>query len=710
MTTLSGLSSEALSFVLSAPGLKADVLNLWKCGNKALNNRLRLCKDLSIRLESYNRTPRWRFPKVLFSLPLTKLVIYSPGFEFESPRGMSEALQQLPKTLKSLRMDVPSPYACLVDFASFPASVTRPFSALRKDKTNSHIWNIGSVLPHLETLIVCTTDTSNEYWLTNADLELLPASLTHLNLQLRKKNSKVSDLTTESLPRGLRRLELYEAAMNQLSQIENLPPQLEYLGESCLRQRFIQDSAAEILARLPKTLTEMECFGFEMEHYRPGSVPHLQAALFEDSPKLASSLTSFLTVLPHLTRLELFPIETPSPSFTPAHLYCLPSTITQLQIPSHNNFDAKAWPSSLTDLRLNYAGSLNKTACLALPPVKLLWIHSQPPLPFQMPLLIHIPRSVTDLQVEFAIHNFETQREANADNPTNDDILEHDSLQKTHYPPHLTSLSISSYPNMTPSILSHLPDSLLTLRTSVQGDITADVAMKLPPNLTLLESSFAIVTAAGIAHLPSSLTSLTFSALKFEEGNSSPLEREALGCAVHLPSSLKVIEFAELSPNELPEGSYLVLPDSLETFSAGYPYLGLDMDLKIIRSLPPRLTELAFHLPAKVYPDPREVVSPTFEELLVHSWLPLLPSSLTSLSLSYPDSVSEISASVLDLINPNLVELTLSTGYQEKRCDLTRDFMHRRLLLTKPDPRLLNEIYGTQLESGYYELPRDATV
>lgn len=707
MTTLAGLSSGTLGPILSDPALKIAPLNLWKCGNKALNNRIRQCTNLVVRLESFNRTPLWRFPKVLFSLTLAKVTIFSPGFEFESPRGMSEALQHLPKSLKWLEISVPSPYACLVDYAAFPASVTRPPTALRKDRTTSHIWNIGNVLPSLETLRLGVEDVPNEYWLTNSDLKLLPTSLASFRFQFRKNRKEVSDIATESLPRGLRKLELFKTDFDKLLQIKNLPPQLEFLGHNCFGVNFAIEHGAEILSLLPKSLTEIVAHCFIPEHFKPGSVPNLQVARFGE---LEIPKEPFFKVVPHLTLFELFPDDDRDPalSFTSESLYWLPQSITQLRIPACNGFQLKAWPSSLTHLAIHNAGILDKAACLELPPVKKLSIQGSGMLPFQMVLIMHLPRTVTDLKIEEATSELQPPGALQNGATAEDTIINHHDLRKQHYPPHLTSL-LTSLHSMPLACLSQLPDTLLSLDVDLDATLTAETATQLPPNLTSLSSASATVTAAALSRLPSSLTNLYFCTLDFTDA-SGPVEPQPRGCAVQLPPSLKYLELAEIHSGFIPDGSYLALPDSLERMSAGYAYLAMSMDLKLIRTLPPKLRSFGFHIPPIVYPDPEEPISPTFEELILNHWLPMLPQSITSLSLSYPDSVSDIGGNVLDLLHPNIIKLELFTGYNPKRCDLLRDFTHRRLLLSTPDPRLHNNIYGTHLEPVYYELPGNAAV
>lgn len=710
MFPLVALPREILSSILGSSGLGASVIKLWKCGDKKLHERLRKNVEINVHLESINRLPKSRFPKALFALSLTTLTIYSPGFEFQSPRDMSNLLRQLPNCLETLVVNVPSKNTCFIDFSRFPASVTRAPESLAEEPLKAHIWNIGEVFPHLKTLKLPFSGIGDElsfqYLWSDADLELLPDSLTFLEVRYDSSRIQRAALNTMVLPRGLKSFDTMGAPQffQSLSQAQNLPRTLEYLRVDESDYNF---SSFELMKALPKSLTQLD-MQMRLELPSLAQLPNLTTIIVNDLPLELYAQAERL--FPNLKSLDYY-----GGMKAPADLIltlALPNSVTSLKIPAVRSFEGVKWPSKLEELSIEEAGLLCEDTCLALPPITKLELHGgHVHGDFRTANLKFLPKSILSLHLQGATDLCEGQEisggsqhgsragsqhgsRAGSENGEDDEdtVTAGFVPAKDHFPPNLTSLEAQRY-RMHLECLSNLPDSLLTLRAQIREPLSASVAKRLPAGLTSLDLDHSsIVNVEALPELPSSISMLSIRQINFPEVLKTPTN-------FSVPASLTQLTVDRVSPSDPPEGVSLLLPDSVTDLYLPVPSFAY---FHMLPYLPPSLKTLFLGLDRR-----RDRQPPTKEMFadLVRAWSSGSPSAKASLERL--GSAADFEAIFMEILPSSLYSIILPTDFGTER-DLAEDFHHRRLLLHTPDRRVLNELKGTDLELEYYELPRSA--
>lgn len=680
-----------MSGILRSPHLGVGAVNLWKCGDRVLNNRLSKNLEINVQLESISRLPRSRFPKALFSLSLTTLTIHAPAFEFQTPRDMSALLQLLPSCLEKLTMDIPHKNDCFVDYSPFPASVTRAPPSLADDPSQANIWNIAKVFPHLKTLILPFDDETPQYLWHNADFALLPDGLTELTVQFHSK----LDMKTELLPKSLRSFDFTGGGFQSLEQVKNLPPMLERLTFTDDLWFSSQQSYLDILKALPDTITDLDG-GVTTEPLALAGMTNLTTVYTHDIP--ADIFFRGLTILPNLTSLNWFNISDVSTEsfFDCKTTLLLPQSLTMLKIPAMRSFGSIRWPSGLTKLKIMNAGQLDKETCLALPPVVTLVLAGSESARFQMVNLKYLPKSIIDLRIRIATDLCEDGL-IPYDNYTTAKLNPNAQIpKKGDFPPNLTSLDARVY-IMQLECLADLPESITRLEATFEDVLTADIAKRLPRGLRSFEfGPSSRMDAAALAELPSTLTNLLVKHLICPD---SDWDDEPTEFCYPLPPSLRSLAINRITYAKLiPPGVSFSLPNTLETLLVEVP---TSDHLNLFKDLPRSLRNLSLGV------DFRYAAKAPKLEALLREWCPRLPPSLSSFVLISPDPSATLDKSFLDLLPNSITSLQLVSG-TTVRGDLLDTFSRQRLVLHTPDRRLLNELNGTNLElEYYYEAPLD---
>lgn len=350
-TSLASLTSNILDAILSLDGMSSCALRLWMSGSS--NLRYKLATGLTrIHLANPQRFSTNRWPSILANLrALRELSIDRDYYTLLRHNQIGSEVQKLSPTLRKLKLRI------LESRNILTPSVHSQLEALSINKSEAKegelrktLWTFKAAFPHLESLDLH----SKEKWLER-DFELLPPSLTHLNLRHLPKVTDIGKFAS-LIPRQLLSLNVANYVLNASFWV-NLPPNLTALKVECALRDHDGVSYADIAKGLPRTLTSITLpFG----HFSPAELALLPPSLTEidtyerTSSSSASETTLDLDVGRHFPNLRAFHTSVLSPTL----LRSLPSGITSIQ--AHVNDDTikpEHWPSSLVSLEIRDAAS-----------------------------------------------------------------------------------------------------------------------------------------------------------------------------------------------------------------------------------------------------------------------------------------------------------------------------------------------------------------
>lgn len=695
MTTLATLPSPILAILLRDFKAFKRVYRLWSCaGDVLLNRSLSAGGVASLLLESPFRLSRTNFPSIVFQLKLQKLVLSSSRFEPLMTHQFSQALQQLQSSLTWLELRLPCARQCLIDFELASARFLRDPSEIDYSKPEDRIWNVGNVFPHLETLILIDLRETREK-LSNADISLLPPSLTHLTINIAFPHPRFyqiidGDFNAALLPRSLLYLDFLIGLEWTTQILDDLPPTLTHLGSLCLPSGDKEIFDAWV-GHLPKSLTSWSCVGqIEVDQVSSHFPPSLtDLTVISRSDSVVSNPLMF--PMPYLTRLDwtLENADETSIGLNYAQLAHLPATITSLTIPGIvSDRSAKpSWPQFLTELSIGESSSLNPSLCMSLPrslvTLKLgSTVSSQY---FQLPLVVYLPRSLEDLEIARSCHflseNGDLITDEHLEQRSDQFLLHHrdDPLlpfvfEDHALPPNLRRLRLEDRPQMNCDCLTSLPPSITDLYVNLQGQFQPTHARSLPPNMQSFNPGNAQLHMYSIPLYPRSLTALSLGNAIPDSG--SALWKSDILLFEKLPPTLTKLVILALPKSAWQGITPLCFPTSLVHMRLGSWKRQLWLEKSIVATLPPQLTRLSVAIMDLATAPIDLMARPQTQGLPDSELFDLLPRNLRSLKLRYPYStILTLGKEYMDHLPPRLTDLDVTAGGMKvKNCGLLTAF------------------------------------
>lgn len=652
---LSDLVDDVLDLVLSRKCSSYLIVNLWKCGNHALNSRLAHGGCTEVYLTDTRSFSTSRFPKLLLSLRRLRVLNINRGFAYLMPvYDLSKTLPLLYPSLETLDLRCSGAISCLLNWSSDPSSnLLKLHDTPNKDikledlsssgiistdypRGTSQYWNIGAAFPSLNSLTI--TETSPIAFVSAEDFAALPESLE--DLSIGRGNFEICSLLgpvkLSVLPPNITRCNLGSVKVD-LEDLRSLPPSLTDVG--CVE--FGQSIFAFIPSTVKKVFHYQKPFA-EYLHEMTNSFPQTLEKLQIVVPPQATTAPAWLeTLSPTLTELIICPPSTPSMRMSYVRL--LPRSLTSLRM---GNFELAEeglnqtskpfydWPPNLTKLIMDRSVAPRNYDWSVLPPkVKdfefygLRFLEAPPE---EMGLFGTLPRSITRLYL-----SFEVQKSAGY------------TIER-HLPPKLTTLSM---PSIHPASFPFLPETLERLKLTLNCLSSAsapyimplieidpvDAIASLPRSLRTLEMS---LPPNAFKQLPRGLTELSVShhmngvanrvnianlprtLLKWVSRDSSIVFEEGAFEGGSLPPNLQVLTaIKQSSASFIPPKDLALLPPSLVSLSIGV----LDLKPEHLATLPCRHNLQEFFITGPVAPGKHDNFLARFKLNSVDSKYPLDP-------------------------------------------------------------------------------------
>lgn len=472
--TLANLPSPILAIIFHGK-VSHLVINLWKCGNKQINQRLENGIEY-MDLKDCRLDTTSRYPKMLSSLRQLRYLSLDRGEWplMATPADVSAEIQRIsPSKLETLKLICKDVASCLWQYDENKSPIYTDH-----EHGKSAMLPLSAIFPHLVHLLV--GDSTSKDLLSSADLPRLPPTLRRLSGPLNCQNQPTLSL----LPRSLEEWDINLSSGDFSTETfwSDPPPYLT----------TIKRVSIPFMLPLPKTLVNCRL--------QIGGTPPSISVLNQLPPSLVD-ITSFCTVdslnvfneymkmslHPGLTRLELNLTSAWWPQVVHT-IPKLPSTLTSLEFSSTISYGvssldwsllteavdqmtaAKFWPSGLLSLGSKLPWS-NDDAYLPpwLEKVSLFWPNNMEGDCLKTHLL---PRSLKSLNIEL-FRPPEAQ--------VFSEYLTFMNLAPG-FPPNLTELDIGGiwYTHTTLASLRHLPSSLTSLRFKECYVILADEKGKAP--------------------------------------------------------------------------------------------------------------------------------------------------------------------------------------------------------------------------------------
>lgn len=539
--TLATLPPEILDSILRLNNKSYLAVALFQCGDKLLQTKL--ASGLTELNLKPTRIAEPQLPVMLSCFSsLRTLTIHSHDLLLHDEEEWLSQLCELPKSLEKLEINIrlENSMACLDELLS-----------------DHSAYNAGPMLPKLHSLAIMGS--SNHLrrpmlWLENPNAFFPVQSLTSLKLP-----QCVSDGTLfASLPRSLVNLDstiVWLNAENLLLDWPSAPPHLAYI-------RKIYWMATEPLPQLPNCTVSIGSLKLPSVHWTPpiaATIPINTQKLFLigfQQSSFAENGTNWAAALPRcLTSLSIRQTDLEA---LLAHTPDLPHTLTRIKNKQRYEENTKVLTSLVAFVKQN--------GDKAWPPNLRSFMVNDAPLD----LILHLPRSITDLRVGF--------------------LKESDMrLQIDKLPPHLSLLHFYSRDVLFSG--KQWPSSLKTLALPFQLPPTL-IASLLPEGLTQLHLGEFKLELFG--SLPRALTHLT---IVHPAVPTREYFNEGFDAFAALPASLTYLEVQMYRMTETVEGVF-----SSDSF-ANLPNL---TDLNIyhyckfksgcLRNLPRRLKHLRISL------------------------------------------------------------------------------------------------------------------
>lgn len=405
MPTLAFLPGEIVSDILSW-GTSFSVLELWKCGDTALNSRLeRFVTHIDLKDTRYGTVSRFARVLTRFS-NLRSLSIDRGSYPIDCTSVLRKGIQGLSKTLRSLKIVSRNAEMAflLAEFAEGSLHLIDPSSEISglqitpSPSQTVRSWNIVDYLPHLEEMTVSIGEMPPQRQLREVDFRdrfrddledmpsitvpsLLPGfesqDFVSLPLDLKKLewrgSCKLNDLS--ALPRGLESLTVPK--LKKALAFQTLPPMLRTL--TCHVPR---EAVQHLLFCEPKMKGYLQTFGAPQQVHSVFG-PRLSSSELDLSYHVQSEPIRWthgahglryaswsqaleeLTMPENLVHLKIG--QSLDESFLPA---LLPHTLESLEVPSilvWKEVKAKDWPAGLKSLIFENTASFSPAHFFRLP-------------------------------------------------------------------------------------------------------------------------------------------------------------------------------------------------------------------------------------------------------------------------------------------------------------------------------------------------------
>lgn len=584
---LNQLPPEILALVLSSQR-SFLVIQLWKCGSKALNHLLSNGGCTEVDLKDENQWSLSRWPKMLRSLRhLRKLRIRRSSGGLMPIEELPKELMLLAPSLESLELKSGSAETCLFNFAGpMDEDGEYDLAVTSYPRGQSRLWDVGAVFPRLHTLSLESRE--RDYGSTprfrDDDLAALPSTLTYLKLRNCLLGNEAGDCPPRTLPPNLLTVRTIRAWGDDEDH-DTLA-----LPSSLTDMNIYNDTLCtpEAVAALPRGLVKLNSY----INWVPGQLEKLplqvSSLFFGQCPaiKQLPTLQPFWSSLPsHLTFIKLTFIS--SQILHVVDIASLPRTLETLLTSwsidwreFEDGLSQSAWPPQLRSLKFYDAayppptgqGALSYFQCW---PRTLTWVDAGNYFATGPIDMRHLPQGLREL----SMHLYRVDEE----------WLSVDSTGVL--PPTLTKLKLSTDPILYPRF--RYPDSLRWLDISALADAADDPdpdPILWPAALEQLWLQPALMST--ISTLPPSLKLLNLVSLSGpkdsmdSEGEATIHDAEEFGWAIRSLSRLETLEIEDSC--SVFDGSVIsYLPKTLKTLHINL----LDLSDALVSSLPRSLTD-----------------------------------------------------------------------------------------------------------------------
>ena len=472
-----------------------------------------------------------QYPKFIEELRiLRELTIDRDGFGMPYDCNIHQHIQQLPSTLKKLKLRVKN--SLHIIYPPAPTNTSNTQSNTQHPTANDLIhpeWTLSSAFPQLETLEL---DGEEQEW-ENRDFALIPLSLTSLTLSIFTID--LDEEFSSLLPPHLLALKLSNSTTVLPSFWTHLPPQLTYLNVDAVPYETSQPPSSPLL---PHSLTRLKGNYdgiFDLERLPPGlenlSFSWLVNFDVNQPPPIGQ-------ILPKLKKVKCFPLS-------PQLVRLLPACIHTIDMSSRDAEAIDHWPASLTELCGHVSDSLLKTL-----PRGLVTLASTMDF-FDLSDMALLPRTLRHIFIR-------------ANRMT--------TAEEIDFPPHLTYLELVGDYTMASQRFpySNIPTSVTQLASPTS--LPASQLKHLPPRLTYLDT-FAINIDTDFD--PESAIEIAFMHLNFQNGHREGVEEKDLFESVTrlerasvlalLPRTLRHLKIESLTDN------WSMAPPLLETLYCQSP-------------------------------------------------------------------------------------------------------------------------------------------
>lgn len=350
-------------------------IELWKCGNRALNLRLAHYGVTHLDLSDLSPRSTSRWPVCLREFKLESLSIQRGILPLTTPDVLHRELKLLSRSLKSLEIGAadlskafsPGPNRQPKDASESPSDAQSRSRKRSKyveptDGNDSHTipWNLDLTWPRLERLTIRPHPTDHSGSLLDPSfLALLPRSLLRFECLPSSGHTTLEDLSM--LPPALTWLSLPSSTIGAQG-LMTLPKSLTYVGKS------LDGAALAKLIKAPELLPHLKTFESQSDQADPYCLKRLKRNDTGFSDTITQLTVDYrskalFTKLPlSLTRLWC------SAAFALPHLASLPPTLTDMRVYSVAwDKELDLWPSPLRALSVENLGSFDFN-CFALLP------------------------------------------------------------------------------------------------------------------------------------------------------------------------------------------------------------------------------------------------------------------------------------------------------------------------------------------------------
>ena len=306
MDSITSLSPDILGLILYGRSSSYLLINLWKCGDRKLNEMLSK-SVVYVHLSDYFKRSNSRWPKLLSELrQLRYLSIDRSSYPLKNTLSeLSAEIQRLPPSLTTLKLQFANVHLALLNCDSTPDNSIKT----QYERGLSRLVDMNRLLPRLQTLKLF--DKPKSAPIEFADFAGLPDGLTSLSTRAIRIFDNNTSLTP--LPRSLTELKAKVTCYdNKKTDFSVFPLSLTYIKRLKLP-----------LAHLPAHIRVTEILPFDRQIVVRPSTTHLAFAYRADY-NVHQPWSSVLP--PNLTVLELnhnFELTEESLSLLPATLLCI---------------------------------------------------------------------------------------------------------------------------------------------------------------------------------------------------------------------------------------------------------------------------------------------------------------------------------------------------------------------------------------------------